>query len=758
MAILPPRLSGPLSECSRSARFQNAIPGATVFLLRIRGGATDRVGETVATQSSGVVSLFGGEEFVAGDFVTAYQETPTDVSDPQPDAIEVQRNEANFNPPQVLTHLYRCSRGFQVGGVRPGTNVEVLQAGSVIAKAEATNGIAFLPTDQYGLPAPGTVLTVRQRVCPKPPPPAPATEWVIDSQLPPVEPLQSPVGPGGTLPAPAIVSGLTDCSRSVRVEKIIPGAEVIIESPDTGWWAWLGPSDATSGVVPLPVMLREGEHVEIRQEVGLYCEMQSERAPHTVEPREILPKPQLWQIDCNTSPVVFILPLKEEADLEFEVVFDGETKTYRSVATKPMGYHPAPPMPAGATVRVRQGECAHWSDWSDPQTAKALAQPVPQPEILGTLFQCQHSVPVKNLVPLSGIVRVRSNVLGTIAQMPVNAETMSITVAPSLIKDHDITVEHEICGITAVSEGSRVQPLTHPMAGTINGPLYDGDTSVTVRGVTSGAYVELWDLTHRIAQGYAPYGDQPEVDMTFSGLPPLVAGTHIYSRFWYCGHYGRNEGAPVEFRAPVLSQIQPNTVNTGSPALTLTAKGSAFRSGARVQWNGADRATTFVSATELRAAIPASDVASAGTPAVRVVNPDGKTTGTLQFTVVTPPPQITGYDRNTLIVTGINFLKSATVYVRLTASGSVPDGYGGTRADLRDNYISMVITTSDASGKISVVVDPKTELDAILIDAETGATWLGAYPGQTVAITAHDGRAGSGFDGKLWSNAFSYTV
>jgi len=124
----------------------------------------------------------------------------------------------------------------------------------------------------------------------------------------------------------------------------------------------------------------------------------------------------------------------------------------------------------------------------------------------------------------------------------------------------------------------------------------------------------------------------------------------------------------------------------------------------------------------------------------------------------TPPPQITGYDRNTLVVTGKNFLPNQTVYVRITASGSVPDGQGGIRSDLRDNYGHMVQLSSDGTGHISGVVDPKTQLQPIVIDALSGETWYGAYPGETVSITAHDGRPGSSFDGHLWSIVYSFTA
>ncbi len=55
---------------------------------------------------------------------------------------------------------------------------------------------------------------------------------------------------------------------------------------------------------------------------------------------------------------------------------------------------------------------------------------------------------------------------------------------------------------------------------------------------------------------------------------------------------------------PTLTSLSPNTIASGSAPFTLTVNGTNFVSGYTVQWNGASRPTTFVSATQLTAAIP----------------------------------------------------------------------------------------------------------------------------------------------------------
>jgi hypothetical protein len=86
---------------------------------------------------------------------------------------------------------------------------------------------------------------------------------------------------------------------------------------------------------------------------------------------------------------------------------------------------------------------------------------------------------------------------------------------------------------------------------------------------------------------------------------------------------------------PTLTSLAPNSATAGGAAFTLTVNGTNFISSSTVQWNGSNRSTTFVSATQVTAAIPASDIAAAGTAQVTVVNPapGGGTSNGLTFTI-----------------------------------------------------------------------------------------------------------------------------
>jgi outer membrane protein assembly factor BamB len=77
-----------------------------------------------------------------------------------------------------------------------------------------------------------------------------------------------------------------------------------------------------------------------------------------------------------------------------------------------------------------------------------------------------------------------------------------------------------------------------------------------------------------------------------------------------------------------VTSISPTTVAAAGPAFKLTVLGSGFSSGDSVQWNGSNRSTTYVSATELIAQINAADIESTGNASITVTNPSAAALGT----------------------------------------------------------------------------------------------------------------------------------
>ena len=84
-----------------------------------------------------------------------------------------------------------------------------------------------------------------------------------------------------------------------------------------------------------------------------------------------------------------------------------------------------------------------------------------------------------------------------------------------------------------------------------------------------------------------------------------------------------------------MTSLSPSSATVGGAAYTLTVTGSHFVNGSQIRWNGAARATTFVSSGQLQAVITASDIAATGTASVTVVHPAlaGGTSNALPFTI-----------------------------------------------------------------------------------------------------------------------------
>src|SRR5207244_3874523 len=145
-------------------------------------------------------------------------------------------------------------------------------------------------------------------------------------------------------------------------------------------------------------------------------------------------------------------------------------------------------------------------------------------------------------------------------------------------------------------------------------------------------------------------------------------------------------------------------------AFTLTVTGTNYNASSIVRWKASNRTTTFISSTQLQAAIPASDIAATGTAAVTVFNPTpgGGTSGSVTFTITarnpiptlssTSPSNATaGGAAFTLTVTGTNFNTSSVVRWNGNARSTT---FGST------TQLTAQITAADivAAGTVPVTV------------------------------------------------------
>jgi len=80
------------------------------------------------------------------------------------------------------------------------------------------------------------------------------------------------------------------------------------------------------------------------------------------------------------------------------------------------------------------------------------------------------------------------------------------------------------------------------------------------------------------------------------------------------GGISNTETFTINNLLPNITSLNPASATAGGSAFTLTVNGTNFVNGvSTVRWNGSNRATTYVSSTQLTASINAADIATGGT-------------------------------------------------------------------------------------------------------------------------------------------------
>jgi len=255
-------------------------------------------------------------------------------------------------------------------------------------------------------------------------------------------------------------------------------------------------------------------------------------------------------------------------------------------------------------------------------------------------------------IPATDLAVVSSAQVSVFAPPPTgggasNAIAFAITatpVTPSLTVDQ-----------TAVASGS---PLTMTLT---NGAGGTGDwLALAPVGAPNTGYV----LSTSVGAGLTT--------RTWTVAAPVTGGTYEFRLFADYG-YTRLATSPSVTVAPLapvptVTSLQPASAVAGTGPITLTVNGSNFTTGAVVRWNGADRATTFVSTAQLRATITAADVAAIGSAQVTVFvpPPGGGVSPPIAFPITATPPA------PVLTVSQTSVIGGASVTVTLTngAGGS----------------------------------------------------------------------------------------
>jgi uncharacterized protein (TIGR03437 family) len=145
---------------------------------------------------------------------------------------------------------------------------------------------------------------------------------------------------------------------------------------------------------------------------------------------------------------------------------------------------------------------------------------------------------------------------------------------------------------------------------------------------------------------------------------------------------------------PAISSLSPSSVVEGQVSFALLVNGSGFTAGAVVLWNGSQLSTTFVSATQLTATVPASFVRTAGNAAITVVS-GGSPSNSATFT----------------INHGFSLNEAFSVPIRV--SGSAQGG----------GVVTTPVPISSSGGGASQTVEGASSCGSLTVEG-TGCPWL----------------------------------
>ena len=193
---------------------------------------------------------------------------------------------------------------------------------------------------------------------------------------------------------------------------------------------------------------------------------------------------------------------------------------------------------------------------------------------------------------------------------------------------------------------------------------------------------------------------------------------------------------------PVITSVSQITAVAGSAALTLTVNGSGFVQGSTVVFGGGNTATTFISATQLRAVVSAGQLSQGGVFTILVTNPDGQQSNTVNFTVITPlsitslsPTALpVGAGNSTLVIAGSGIVSGSTVQFGSTTIK--PDATSATQVSvtiagsLLAQAGTLNVTVTNPDGTVSnalpftVVPLPAISVSATITPAGTNQVML----------------------------------
>lgn len=182
-------------------------------------------------------------------------------------------------------------------------------------------------------------------------------------------------------------------------------------------------------------------------------------------------------------------------------------------------------------------------------------------------------------------------------------------------------------------------------------------------------------------------------------------------------------GAPPP-NVPSLSAIAPSTTVAGASSIVLSLYGSNFESAASVEWNGTQLKSSWVSATQMNATIPTSNLSAAGSAQVTVVNPSpgGGTSAGQTFTILANSSYASTWIRTVPGITVPNDVVWDGTHGNLYVSVSSND-------PTNPNVIAII---NPLTGTVGSTIQAGSNPDLLSISSDSSYLWAALDGGNSV--------------------------
>lgn len=472
MALLSPRVIGPLSECSTSIEVRGQLTGSKVQIFADKA----LVAEGTATWSEQTFPLISGKNLKPGQQIVATQTVGSDVSPESPEPVIVQQQPPTIGTVAFTSPVYECGRCLRLTGAVPGAKVEVrVEKGnttSVSGTGDSIYGDARV--DLSPQTSKGEVLIAKQIACGKP---------GLDTLAPPAESV-----PYKKLPPPTIRTPLKACQRSISLSDVIVGATVTIKRSTGSYTACYNASD---GYLIIDPPLIANETILATQSFP-NCEVgKSDPSQAIVEQRDPITPPKIIEPLCKGATSIVITNLLPGSKIR--ILSDNKEIGIGQVPNAKSFAFSVPPLSGGNVITAQQELCGKWSTPSDRVDVNPLSGNLPKPIIVKPLFACAGAVHVNNVHKGAWVYVFSKMLQAPIGQILAFDSEVDVLVEPLLIRDDEIFALSVGCG----SKSERSNPVVVQQEGEILKPptvdkVVESTNAVPVRGVVPGALVEVY--------------------------------------------------------------------------------------------------------------------------------------------------------------------------------------------------------------------------------------------------------------------------